>query len=242
MEIAKVIDISRYRPIKEKPKRKMKRRQKGSVHKRGNRLWLSFYYLGEKVREPSGFTDTPQNRKMLRKRMDLIMAEIDNGLFEFSRWFPKSRRREFFAELEGREVKIDPREILFKDYKETWRRDMSPGWSRNQIRDYRSIFNAHLIPAFGDLPFSEIRPIRIEKFLAQLKGHRKQNGDPLSGKRIQNIFIPLRKIVYHAISEYGWNDFRDPFLKLKFPSIRKKQVQPFMMSGNISESFFLNGI
>ena len=103
----KVIDISRHRQFKEKPKRRRKRRQRGSVLVRGNKLWLSFYYLGEKVREPTGLANTPQNIKLLRKRMDLIMAEIDNGLFEFSRWFPKSKRREHFAELEGRDVTVD---------------------------------------------------------------------------------------------------------------------------------------
>lgn len=72
---------------------------------------------------------------------------------------------------------------------------MSPGWSPNKIRDYTSIFNAHLMRAFGDLPFSQIRPIFIKKFLAKLISHRKPNEEPLSGKRIQNINIPLRAIV-----------------------------------------------
>jgi len=99
---------------------------------------------------------------------------------------------------------------------------MSPGWSSNKIRDYTSIFNAHLLPVFGDLLFSEIRPIYIKKFVAKLIGHRK-----LSGKRIQNIIIPLRAIVYDAIAEYGWTNFPDPFFNLKYPENEKKPVQPF---------------
>lgn len=229
METAKVIDISRHRQFKEKPKRRRRRSQRprGSVLVRGNKLWLSFYYFGEKVREPTGLANTPQNLQLLRKRMDLIMAEIGNGRFEFSSWFPKSKRREHFAELEGRSVTVDPGDVLFKDYVEKWWQEMSPGWSRNKIRDYTSILNAHLLPVFGDMPFSEIRRIRIKKFLAKLIGHRKPNGEPLSGKRIQNINIPLRAIVYDAIAEYGWTDFPDPFFNLKLPPIKKRPVHPF---------------
>ena len=120
MGVSNVIDISRFRQIEEQPKGKIRRRQRGSVQARGAKLWLGFYYFGKKVREPSGLSDTPQNKKLLRKRMDLIMAEIDNGRFEFCAWFPQSRRREFFAELEGRNAVIDPGEVVFKEYVEKW--------------------------------------------------------------------------------------------------------------------------
>ena len=104
---------------------------------------------------------------------------------------------------------------------------MSPGMSTNKIRDYSTILNAHLLPEFGELPFREFRPIRMKKFVAKLKGHRQKNGEPLSAKRIQNVFIPLRVIVRDAIGEYGWTDFPDPFFRLKLPGIRKKLVRPF---------------
>ena len=104
---------------------------------------------------------------------------------------------------------------------------MSPGLSVNQIRDYSSMLNGHLIPEFGDQPFCEFRPIRIKKYVAKLKAHRQKNGKPLSAKRIQNIFIPLRVIVRDAIAEYGWTDFPDPFFNLKLPKIQKRLVQPF---------------
>ncbi|MBW2634007.1 MAG: site-specific integrase, partial [Deltaproteobacteria bacterium] len=83
------------------------------------------------------------------------------------------------------------------------------------------------MPVFGDRPFSDIRPILIKKFIAKLIGHKKPNGEKLSGKRIQNINIPLRAIVYDAIAEYGWVDFPDPFFNLKLPGIRKRSVSPF---------------
>ncbi len=228
MEPSRIIDISQYREIaRKKPKRRKKPRKKGSVKIRGNKLWVDFHYRGERVREPSGLDNTPYNQKMLRRKLDLIMAEIDNGIFEFAARFPKSRRRAHFTELEGRDVIIDPREISFAQYVEKWWQEMSQGLSANQIRDYSCTLNCHLMKEFGQLPFSEFRPIRMKKYIAKLKAHRRSNGKPLSAKRIQNIFIPLRVIVRDAIAEYGWTDFPDPFFNLKMPKIKKTRVQPF---------------
>lgn len=228
MEPAKIIDITQYRAIEEKPKRKRKKaRKKGSVITRGKKLWVDFQYRGERVREPSGLDDTPYNRKLLRKKLDLIMAEIDNGLFEFAKRFPKSNRREHFAELEGRDIVVDPGEIVFAEYVEKWWQEMTPGMTINQIRDYSCSLKVHLLPEFGSLPFDEFRPIRLKKYVAKLKAYRKKNGKPISAKRIQNIFIPLRVIVRDAIAEYGWTDFPDPFFNLKLPKIRKYRVEPF---------------
>jgi integrase len=50
---------------------------------------------------------------------------------------------------------------------------------------------------------------------------------PLSGKRIQNIMIPLTVIVRDAIDEYGWHDLHDPFTNLKLPKARKIRIYPF---------------
>ncbi|WP_319523435.1 Arm DNA-binding domain-containing protein [uncultured Desulfosarcina sp.] len=228
MEASRIIDISQYREIeREKPKRRKRPRKKGSVKIRGNKLWVDFPYLGERVREPSGLDNTSYNRKLLRRKLDLIMAEIDNGLFEFAKRFPKSNHREHFAELEGRDVIIDPNEISFAQYVKKWWREMSPGLSTNQIRDYSCTLNCHLLKEFGPVPFSEFRPIRMKKYLAKLKAYRRNNDKPLSAKRIQNIFIPLRVIVRDAIAEYGWTDFPDPFFNLKMPKIKKTRVQPF---------------
>jgi len=51
---------------------------------------LDFYYLGKRVREPSGLSDTNSNRKRVRKQLDLIIAEIENDLFQFAKRFPNS--------------------------------------------------------------------------------------------------------------------------------------------------------
>ena len=202
--------------------------KKGRVYNRGGRLWVDFYYLGERVREPSGLKDTEESRVFLRKKLDLILAEIENHEFEFAKRFPQSSRRDHFTVLEGRIVRKDPNEVLFGDYVQTWAEEMGPGMRHSQIRDYNSILTTHLIPYFGHLPFSEIcTKVQIKKFVASLVGKKTKAGKPLSAKRIRNIMIPLRIIVRDALEEYDWRDLPDPFSKLELPKVRKLRVHPF---------------
>jgi len=83
------------------------------VYSRGGKLWIDFRYLGQRVREPSGLKDSAANRRLVRRQVDLIIAEIENGAFEFAKRYPHSLNKEKFAELEGQRVTKDPGEVLF---------------------------------------------------------------------------------------------------------------------------------
>ena len=181
----------------------------------------------QRVRESSGLEDTPANQRLLRKKLDLIVAKIENGVFKFARSFPLSSKKDKFSELEGRIVTIDPGDVLFGEYEKKWWKEMKPGMTENKIRDYTSILNYHLLPYFAQRPFSEFTPVLLKKFLAHLKGKKVRSNKPLSAKRIQNVMIPLREIVKDAIIEYGWPDFPDPFAGLKLPKAPKTRVFPF---------------
>ena len=77
-----VVDIAHYRKKETRVRKRVNRRKKGSVYTRNGKLWVDFYYLGKRVREPSGFNVSPENRVIVRKQLDLINAEIDNGVFK----------------------------------------------------------------------------------------------------------------------------------------------------------------
>lgn len=230
MKAQKIIDFSHYRTKSDNfPKRKRsKLRKKGSVYARNGKLWVDFRYLKERVREPSGLKDTKANRIKVRKQLDLILAEIENGLFEFAKRFSHSKRKDYFTELEGKTVTRRPEEVVYGEYVEKWWPDMEPGMSFTQIQDYKSILKTHLLPYFGKMPLSEFwSPFQMKKFIAQLKAKKTRYKTPLSGKRIQNIMIPLRVTVKDAADEYGWHDLHDPFAKLKLPKARKIRIYPF---------------
>jgi integrase len=229
MQRAEIIDFPNSKAAKRgiRTRDRLNAGKSGRVYSRGGKLWVDFHYLGERVRESSGLDDNSANRLQLRKMLDLIVTEIDNGIFEFGMRFPHSKRLEHFTRLEGRTFRKDPKDILFKDYVEKWWTEMHPGMSASQARDYASIIKTHLLPYLRDLPFSEFRPVVMKKFLAQLKLKKTSGGKPLSGQRIQNIFIPLRVIAADAIDEYGWADLRYPFSGLKLPKAGRMRIQPF---------------
>jgi integrase len=130
--------------------------------------------------------------------------------------------------IEGRTARKDPEGITFKDYVDGWWKEMEPGMSLSQKRDYDSIIRNHHLPYFGYRNFSEIcSAVRIKKFIASLKGKQNQRGEPLSAKRIRNILIPLRVIVRDAMEEYGWRELPDPFLRVKLPPPRRFRIHPF---------------
>jgi integrase len=224
-----VLKISDYRKeSKEKKRDQLNGGKKGRVYSRGGRLWVDFRYLGERIREPSGLEDTLENQNSIRKQLDLITAEIENGVFEFAKRFPHSKRKDRFTMLEGRISRKEPNEILFKDYVMKWRQDMEPGMSESQKRDYNSILKTHLLPYFSEMSFGEIcSTVRMKKFIAVLKSKTIPNGKPLSAKRIRNIMIPLRIMVRDAIEEYDWTEITDPFRRLKLPKVKKIRIYPF---------------
>ncbi len=230
MKQTNVIEITQYRKKDDKNRKRdrLNAGKKGRVYSRSGRLWVDFHYLGKRVREPSGLDDSESNREILRKQLDLVIAEIDNGIFEFTKRFPHSKKKDYFTMLEGRIVRTDPKELLFGEYVNKWREEMEPGMSFSQIRDYTTILKTHHLPYFAEMPFSEIcSKVRMKKFVASLKAKKNCFDQPLSAKRIQNIMIPLRVILRDAIEEHDWNDLPDPFAALKLPKVRKIRIHPF---------------
>jgi integrase len=230
MKQVKIIEISRYREKKEKRKRRnrLNAGKKGSVYSRGGKLWVDFQYLGERVREPLGLEDDEANRLTLRNQLNLVSTEIDNGVFEYAKRFPHSKKKDHFTMLEGKTVTKNPKDVLFGEYAEQWMEEMKPGMTYSQIRDYTIILGAHHLPYFAKMTFSELcTKVQVKKYVAYLRSKKNRYKQPLSAKRIQNIMIPLRVIVRDALDEYGWTELPDPFAGLKLPRIRKIRIYPF---------------
>lgn len=224
-----IAEFLRYDHFKKRDRNRdlLNKGRRGSVFARSSKLWVDFYYFGERVRESSGLIDTRDNRLVLRRKLDLIIAETENGIFVFADRFPKSKRKAHFSNLEGRSIKKEPDEVSFGEYYQKWWEALKSGMSESQVRDYKSILGFHLLPFFRHMQFSEITPFLMKKFVAGLKGSKNQKGGGLSAKRIQNIMIPLRVIFKDAVAEYGWSGIADPFSGLKVPTARKFRVQPF---------------
>lgn len=225
-----VIELPKNRakkPKQERARAKVNRGKKGRVYERGGKLWVDFYYLKKRVREPTGLLDTPESRDEVRKMLDLIVAEIENGVFVFADRFPCSTRRDEISRLEGRTVVRGPDEVLFKTYAEHWLEETNSGMTAGQTRDYACALNNHILPFFGELAFSEINSVCIKRFIGQLKSQKSNRGRPLSSKTIINYLIPLRVIFKDAVIENQWDGLKDPFVAVRLPRVSRKRIHPF---------------
>ena len=58
-----------------------------------------------RVREPSGLEDNQTNRRTLRKRPDLVLTEIENGIFDLANGFPRTNKKDYYSLLNIKTVK-----------------------------------------------------------------------------------------------------------------------------------------
>jgi len=186
MQHANVIPLSRYRDKEKRERQRVNKGKNGSVYARNGKLWIDFRYLGERVREPSGLADTLENKARVRKQLNLITAEIANGLFVFGDRFPHSTKIHHFAELEGKTVTKKPDEVTFGEYVKQWRQAMEPGMTSGQRRDYQGLLNCYILPFFEDRLFSEFTSVLTKKFLASQKSTISRLGKPLSAKTTEH--------------------------------------------------------
>ncbi len=99
--------------------------KKGTVFVRGGWLWVDFYYMAQRVREPAGLKDLPGNRQLVRNQLDLVVAEIKNGVFEFAKRFPRSKKGKCFARLEGGTATQSAQSVILGDYVKRWWKELA---------------------------------------------------------------------------------------------------------------------
>ena len=204
---------------------KLNLHKKGSVYDRSGKLYVYFSYMQNRVREPSGLVDTLDNRKKLRLFLDKIAIEIAEESFIFADYFPYSKKKAYFTELEGRNNIIEPKDITFGDYWKKWFNEMQASMSISKRQDYTKIVDYYLLPYFKDMTFADFRLITMKKFVAHLSGMKNRFGNPLLPSTINNIFIPLRGVTADAFAEYEFS-IPDPFVGLKMPKRQKTRVNP----------------
>ena len=84
MQQPNVIQLSQYRKKEKRKRKRVNEGKTGSVFVRNGKLWVDFRYLGHRVRESSGLPANTDNKKGVRKQLDLIIANditaADSGI------------------------------------------------------------------------------------------------------------------------------------------------------------------
>lgn len=91
-----------------------------NIQERSGKLVVDFRYQGVRCRETTNLEATTQNRKLLKKRLEQLEAEITLGTFDYAKYFPKSKRVAQFSEIQQRKAVLSSSTPLFKDFAHIW--------------------------------------------------------------------------------------------------------------------------
>ncbi len=75
-----------------------------NIQERSGKLVVDFRYQGVRCRETTNLEAHAQNRKLLKKRLEQLEAEITLGTFEYAKYFPRSKRVAQFSEIQQRKA------------------------------------------------------------------------------------------------------------------------------------------
>ena len=103
----------------------------------------------------------------------------------------------------------NPNRVLFKDYISHWKSHTALEVKENVLKDYMSIVNTHLLPAFGNTKLSNITVIALNTFFDETL--KKANGERYAPNTIRNIRRVLNSILKLARAEnlIGFNPVQD---------------------------------
>ena len=100
-------------------------------------------------KEYTKLKDSPVNRRRLAKILNRIEAEITLGIFNYSSYFPESKRvAEFGKELEHAEL-IQSGMPSFDTFSSTWHDQKKVEWRETHAKLVRYILDTYIIPICG---------------------------------------------------------------------------------------------
>jgi integrase len=194
------------------------RNKDGSVRNINGKVYIDFFYLGERVREPAGLDWNERNAKHVRQQLDRIIVLVKSGAFRFAEVFPHSKKRDYFREKETQVygLKKTPNQVVLKDYVWVWYRLLkdSKRTSERTLYSYKAYLNLYLNPFFGNMTFADLNSGTFERFISWARKQRYRKRE-IRNETINKIFVPLKMICKSASIEYGWGTTYSPFFGFK---------------------------
>lgn len=168
---------------------KMDRKLPRGVNIRGNVIWITFTYKGVTCRESLRIPATKKNLEYAKELLKSIKFNISIGRFDYPLQFPDSTnlKKLGLANSVKQGETIEQRLIPFLE------RNDKDRVSASTYRSYINSAKGVIIPAFGDLLVSELRPSHIKAWV-------KKAAKEKTRKTIANNLIPLRNM-YQEIEE-----------------------------------------
>ncbi len=176
----------------------------GTIRKRSDGRWEAQYTVGfdpatGKQKQKSIYGKT---QKEVRERLTEITTELDDGTY------------------------IEPSNMTLEAWMSIWLEDYMFDKKWSTIKHYKAQAKAHILPALGKVPLSQLDPHRIQSFYnSLLRGSGgKQPLGPISPKSIRNVHGILSKCLSTAVKlEYLR---RNPAEMVTLPRLERKEIQP----------------
>ncbi|KII75292.1 Arm DNA-binding domain-containing protein [Vibrio renipiscarius] len=204
----------------------------GSVNERGGQLFLDFRYKGCRCREYTKLADTTVNRNRAARLLKKVEAEITLGTFDYGKYFPNSKLRTRFNEVDERRRTAQayfnaPESPSFEVFARTWLSEMQIEWGPRHFEEVDGVLNKYLLPTFGNKKISAINKGQILQFRSILAKVPGRKGGYLSPSRINHIMTPLRMLLNEAADRY---DFTSPWKNIKALKVGRTEVDPFALA------------
>ncbi|MFW3963809.1 Arm DNA-binding domain-containing protein [Acinetobacter radioresistens] len=198
-----------------------------TIRERSGKLIADFRYMGIRCRETTNLEDNAYNRRILKKRLEQLEAEITLGTFEYEKYFPKSKRVDEFKEKRSQQIAVQTKIPLFKEFTEVWFKQKQIEWRASYQQKVSIVIKNYLIPAFGNQVLSKIKKSDLLNFRASLaKVTHGKDQTSLKASRINQIMTPLRMILNDAAERY---EFESPYKHINNLKESKIEVTPFSL-------------
>lgn len=173
----------------------------GTIRKRKDGRWEARYTTGFDPATGKQVQKSIYGRtqKDVREKLSQITTELDNGSY------------------------IEPSKMTLETWVTIWLEDYMFDKKWSTIKHYKAQVKAHILPALGRVPLSQLDPHRIQSFYNSLL--RGVNGNkPLTPKSVRNVHGILSKCLSVAVKlEYL---HRNPAEMVTLPRVDRKEIQP----------------
>ncbi len=208
------------------------------------KLYFDFFHQGARCREQTDLPDTPANRKRVEAVMRRIETEMQQGTFDYARYFPNSKvparaqaRNGVASGIHtalangGSASALAVTAPTFGDFVDIWLTENEVRWRRTTKNLRREMIQLHLVPSFGERVVSTITRAQLLDFRATLsKRPGKCKGTTISPKTVNEVMAVLLSILGEAADRYEFNNSGERVNRLKVP---RKDIQPFSLGDTL---------
>lgn len=190
------------------------------IRVRGNSIQIDFYYKNIRCRETLKLEPTAKNIKYATKLKSTIELEIEQNKFNYSKYFPDSKRAKLFVPIS---TEITCADFLLKQVEYYTRRFEIGKLAKSTYNCYLQIINNKLIPEFGKFKIQQITPIILREWVLKHE---------FCSKTYYNKLTPLRAIFKESVHAGIIKD--DPFEKAAIEKLiseislpKEQEIDPF---------------